>query len=287
MKNSIKIKGAKVVKPKKTTPKEVDSKKYPTLKLKNERDIAMDFAQKVYQKFDKIIKSVILFGSTAKQTNIIGSDIDIILIVDDATIKFDDKLIVWYREELGNIMRENPYNKDFHITTVKLTTWWQDLIRGDPTVINVIRYGETLIDFGGFFNPLKILLEEGRIKPTPEAIHNSLSRVPLHIIRSKQSEISGIEGCYWAMVDSAQSLLMAVNISPPSPENITLLLKENFVDKKLLKMKHVIDFRNLHDLHTKIMHGEIKDIGGNIVDMWQDKAEDFFNVTMKLIKEII
>ena len=84
--------------------KKVDLKKFPTLKLKSEYDIAMDFAMKVYQKFDKMIKSIILFGSSVKHTNVIGSDIDIIILVDDASIKFDEKLILWYREELGKLL---------------------------------------------------------------------------------------------------------------------------------------------------------------------------------------
>ncbi len=274
-------------KPAKTSFTKVSAKKFPKLNLKTERDIAMDFSQKVYQRFDKMIKSIILFGSSAKHTNVTGSDIDIIIVIDDATIKFDNKLILWYREELEKIIRENRYKKDLHINTVKLTTWWQDLARGDPTVINVLRYGETLIDFGGFFNPLKILLEQGKIKPTPEAIYTCLNRVPGHILRSKQAEISAIEGCYWAMVDSAQALLMTAKVLPPSTEHITILLKENFVDKNLLKMKYVTDFRDLYNLHRRMMHGEIKDIKGDTIDNWQDKSEEFFNVVLKLIEEII
>ena len=155
-------------------------KKKPTkLLLKTERDIAMDFAQKVYTKFDKLIKSIILFGSAAKHTNVTGSDIDIVIIIDDATIKFDEKLIAWYRSELGEIISQSKYQQDLHINTVKLTTWWQDLTRGDPTVINIIRYGETLIDFGGFFTPLKLLLEQGKIRPTPEAIYTALNRIQI------------------------------------------------------------------------------------------------------------
>ncbi|MDD5193198.1 MAG: nucleotidyltransferase domain-containing protein [Candidatus Nanoarchaeia archaeon] len=267
--------------------KKTDLKKYPTLLLKSERDIAMDFATKVYKTFDKMIKSIVLFGSSAKHTNTLGSDIDLIIIIDDASIKFDETLVLWYREELAKILRENPYQKDFHINTVKLTTWWSDLYMGDPTVINVIRYGETLIDFGGFFNPLKILLEQGRIKPTPEAIYTCLNRVPAHILHSKSSELGSIEGCFWAMVDSAQALLMTIKVLPPSTEHIPDMLKEHFVDKKLLKMRYVDDFVALHQLHKKVMHGEIRDINGNLIDMWQDKAEEFFNIAMKIIKEIV
>lgn len=267
--------------------KKLDVKNFPSLKLKTDRDIAMNFAEKVYKKFNKMIKSIILFGSSTKNTKVPGSDVDIIIVIDDATLRFDEKLIMWYREELGKIIQKNPYKKELHINTIKLTTWWEDLIKGDPVVINIIRYGETLIDAGGFFNPLKILIQEGKIKPTPEAMYTILNRIPQHILRSRISEMSSIEGCYWAMVESAQALLMAANITPPSPEHITLLLKENFVDKKLMKMHYVTDFRDLFNLHRKIIHGEINNLDGKIIDGYQEKAEDFFKVVLKLINEIV
>lgn len=263
------------------------AKKIPTLTLKTKRGIAMDFAQKVVKRFDILVKAVVLFGSTAKNQSTIGSDIDIIIIVDDAIVKFDEKFITWYREELGKIVALNPYKRDLHINTVKTTTWWEDLIKGDPVVINIIRYGEPLIDVGGFFNPLKVLLQQGRIRPTPEAIYTVLNRVPGHILRSRVSEMSSIEGCYWAYVESAQALLMAIKIIPPSPEHIGLLLKEHFVDKGLLNIKDVTDFRDLYELHRKIVHGEIKNIDGKIVDEYQNKAEEFFKKAVNLLNEIL
>ena len=48
----------------KTKKPSLTSKKFPTLKFKNERDIAMDFAQKVYVRFDKLVKTIALFGTT-------------------------------------------------------------------------------------------------------------------------------------------------------------------------------------------------------------------------------
>jgi predicted nucleotidyltransferase len=261
-------------------------KKYPTLKLKNERDIAMDFAEKVYEKFDKLVKSIILFGSSIKKTKVIGSDIDIIIIVDNAIVNFDEKLITWYREELGKIIQSNPYNQDLHINTIKLTTWWEDLQRGDPVVINIVRYGESLIDFGGFFDPFKILLQEGKIKTTRESIYTTLNRVPGHIVNSRIAELSAIEGCYWAMVEASQALLMSINVLPPSPEHITLLLKENFVNKKLMNMKYVREIETLYHLHRKIIHGEIKNLDGSVIDDFQKKADEFFKIVLKLIREI-
>jgi uncharacterized protein (UPF0332 family)/predicted nucleotidyltransferase len=262
-------------------------KNIPTLQLKSEREIAEDFAEKVYQKFDKIIKSVILFGSQIKQNTVVGSDIDIIILVDDATIQFDERFIMWYREELGKIISANPYKRDLHINTVKLTTWWEDLYRGDPTIINIIRYGEAMIDVAGFFGPFKILLQEGKIRTTPESMYVLLNRVPSHILRSKQSELGAIEGVYWAMAESAQALLMAIKVLPPSPEHITILLREHFVEKKLLNKKYADWYKDVFELHKKIIHGQTKDIEGEIVDEWQLRAEEFFKVVLKLIDDLI
>jgi predicted nucleotidyltransferase/uncharacterized protein (UPF0332 family) len=262
-------------------------KDYPTLKLKSEHEIAMDFSQRLYQRFDKLIKAVVLFGSSVKKTKVVGSDIDLIIVVDDASVRFDDKFIYWYREELGKIIQSNPYKQDLHINTVRLTTWWNDLIIGDPVIINVIRYGEAILDLGGFFNPLKILLQEGRIKPSNESVYNLLNRVPIHILRSKQAEASAIEGCYWAMVESAQALLMTIRVLPPSPEHIGILLTEHFVNKKLLDAKWVKEYSSLYEFHKKIAHGEMRDIEGKTLDEWQDKSERFFKEVIKIINQII
>lgn len=258
-----------------------------SLELKTEHDIAMDFATKVYQKFNKIIKSVILFGSTVKQTSTSGSDIDIIIVIDDVSIKWDQELIVWYREELDKILRGNPYQKSLHINTIKLSTWWEDLMRGDPTLINVIRYGEAMLDFAGFFEPIKSLLINGKIKSTPEAIYSCLQRAPIHISRSRNSILGAIDGLYWSMVDSSHAALISVNVSPPSPEHIAIQLKENFIDTGKLKMKYAIMFKDLMELHKKITHGDIRDIKGVQIDEWQRNAEDFMREMVRLVNESI
>lgn len=272
---------------KKKSKKKKNLKKVSTLQLKTESDIAMDFATKVYEKFNKIVKSVILFGSTAKQSQVAGSDIDIIIILDDATIDWDQKLIAWYREELDKLLRTNPYKRSLHINTVKLTTWWSDLMKGDPVIINILRYGEAMIDFAGFFDPIKALLFKGKIKSTPEAVYSALQRAPIHLARSKSSELGAIEGLYWAMVDSAHAALISSNIVPPSPEHIPSNLKELFVDKGKLKMEYVVWYRDLLVLHKKIAHGEIKDLKGVEIDDWQEKTEKFLSVMAELVKDMI
>lgn len=274
-----------IKKSKKIFSKEINLKNVPTLQLKTDSEIAMDFATKVYQKFNKLVKSVILFGSTAKKTNIAGSDIDIVLIIDDASVRWDQELIAWYREELEKLIGKNPYKKDLHINTIKLSIWWEDLLRGDPVIINIIRDGEPLIDFGGFFEPLKYLLVSGKIKSTPEAIYSLLQRAPMHISRSKASKLNVIDGLFWSMVDSSHAALIATGVSPPSPEHIPIHLKQTFIDSKKLKMKYVVWYRDLLLLHKKISHGKTTELKGIEIDEWNEKAEEFLRVMARLVDD--
>jgi len=257
-----------------------------TLKLVKRKDIASDFATKAYAKFGKIIKSVILFGSTAKGVAEEKSDIDVIIIIDDCTVQWDEELIAWYREELGKLIKENPYKKALHINSIRLSTWWDEMLRGEPVAINVIRFGEALIDFGGFFNPLKVLLARGKIKNTPETIYIALGRAPSHMIRSKAAMLSAIEGLYWAFVDAAHAALMAAKQVPPSPEHIADMLREQFVKKKMLNPKFVLWYDDIYTLMHKILRNEITDIKGSELDEWREKADLFLRSMAKIIDQI-
>ncbi len=276
-----------VKKTKKKTSAKKTSQSVKTLKFEGDRDIAMDFALKVYKKFDTAVKSILLFGSAAKHTQEANSDIDIVIIVDDASIKWDTELIAWYREELEKILEKCDYEKTLHINTIKLTTWWNDLIKGDPVVLNILRYGDVLVDSGGFFKPLKLLLLNGMIRSTPEAVYAALSRAPVRLTRSRIAELSSLEEVYWAMVDTSQAILIALNVIPPSPEHLFFQLKENLVDRGLLKEKYLLWFRDLSFIHKKIAHNELKDLSGINLDSWRDRAEEYFEVVTALIKKIL
>ena len=276
------------VEPEKESPKMKKTSNEPkTMLLETERAIAMDFAAKVYTEFDKIIKSIVLFGSSAKKVSTKDSDIDIIIIIDDVAVKWDQELIAWYRSELGDIMKQNPYTKSLHINTVKLSTWWQDLSRGDPIIINILRYGDPLIDFGGFFTPLKVLLQEGKIKPTPEAIYTLLQRTPQHIARTRASLVNAIDGLYWAIVDSAHAALISANVMPASPEQIPKVLTKTFVNKKLLDKKYAKDYAEIYALTKEILHGKRAEISGKEIDDWIDKANDFVRTMAELIDKLV
>ena len=267
---------------KKTLPKNV-----PTLKLLTDQEIATDFGVKAYKFFDKVIKSVVLFGSVEKKKISHNSDIDLILLIDDVSLNWDMELTSWYREELEKLIKANPYTAELHINTIRLSTWWDGLLKGDPVVLNAIRNGHVIIDHAGFVEPLKFLMARGKISGTPEAIYQCLQRAPGHLARSKAAELSSIEGVYWSMVDSSHGALIAAGFFPPSPEHVSKYLDDAFVSKKLLNSKYIDWYKDIYDLHKKIDHGEISDLKGVEIDMWQKRAEDFMAVMIALVKKIM
>ncbi len=261
--------------------------KVPTMGIASERDIALDFATKVYQKFEQLTKAIILFGSSAKKETKADSDIDIVILVDDATLKWDEELIATYREELGKLIQINPYRRSLHINTVKLTTWWQDLMRGDPVVINIIRYGDPLIDHGGFFSPLKELLKEGKIRSTPEAIYTLLQRAPNHLTRARASILGAVDGYYWACVDSAHAALIAAEMLPPSPEHVGEIMEDYFVKQKMLKQIYVDYFKEIHQLDKEIVHGKIVEVEGKKLDYLKGNTDEFVKEMARLTEEMV
>jgi len=285
------IKNIKKISKKKEVKEKVVIKKLPLKKrkldLKTDSEIATDFSVKLYKKFGKIIKSVVLFGSVAKMSESKNPDIDIIILIDDVSVSWSLETIAWYREELAKLLEKNKYVNELHINTIRLTTWWDDLLKGDPVVLNVIRNGKIIVDSAGFIEPLKVLLSEGKIKGTPEAIYQCIQRAPGHLVRSRAAELAAIDGIYWAFVDSAHGALIAAGRFPPSPEHVYEDLKNVFVKNGKLKSKYALWYQDIYNLHKKIDHGEVSNLKSQEVDTWQERAEDFLKIMVNLVEEII
>ena len=95
------MKSKKVVSSSNSKDKPVNIKKF-----NSDVEIAHDFAFKCYKKFKDVVKAIAMFGSSTKNLSTPKSDIDIIIIIDDCTVDWDDELVAWYREELAKLLAE-------------------------------------------------------------------------------------------------------------------------------------------------------------------------------------
>jgi len=266
----------------------IDERDNPHEKHYSEKDIeiARDFAKKAYQEFGTLIKCIVLFGGHArvkghhKQPN----DIDILMVVDDVRSILTDEAVETYRVICQKLLVDT--SKKLHLTTLRLTNFWDYARNGDPIVVNILRDGVALIDTG-FFEPLQILLYQGRIKFTYEAIWAYFSRAPTTIHNAKWHVMQGVIDLYWAVIDAAHAALMKVGASAPTPSKAADLIREKLVKTGLVDQKYVSIMRNFYNVSKGILHREIKEVKGRDFDTYVKDAEDFVEAMKKVINKKI
>lgn len=230
-----------------------------------DRDIATRFAKSIDEELGVFLHAAVLFGSCA--TGIAGkeSDIDILIVIDDVQHIVDDEVTERYRATV--FKHQKRISKRLHINTLKLTNLWEYCREGDPVIINMLRDGLPLID-KGFFKPAQLLLSQGRIRPTREAVWTYYARTSTTIRNSRQHVLSACVDLYWAAIDASHAALMSVGVMPPSPEHVPDLLERELVKKGMLDARYPSMMRELYTLQKAITHREIKEISGQQYDAY-------------------
>ena len=261
----------------------IDKKKNPNLGRYESKsvDIAYSFAKQVYKEIGGFIKGIVLFGSTVRKKSDKG-DVDILLIIDDVSIILTEEFVQTYRVIVEKIISKTS-NK-LHVTSLRLTNFWEYVRAGDPVAVNILRDGIPLIDTG-FFEPLQILLHQGRIRPTPEAIWTYFNRAPQTLENAKWHVAQGVLDLYWAVIDSAHAALMKINEVPPSPEHVADLLEAKLVKRGLLNKKYPVIMRSFYALSRQITHHELKSMSGKQFDEYLNQATDFVRVMQEFIEK--
>lgn len=241
-------------------------------------DIAYKFAAKAYKEFGTFVKAIVLFGSVTRKAEEAG-DIDILIIIDDLSLALRPEVVQTYRILTQKLIAD--VSPKLHVTTLKLTTFFEYAKVGDPVAVNILRDGVALIDTG-FFEPLQLLLRTGRIRPTPESMWSYYIRAPATIQNAKWHVLQATLDLYWAVIDAAHAALMKANQIPPTPEHVADYLDDIFVKTKRLPPKYVATMRNFYKLSKDITHRTLKEINGQQYDRYMKDAQEFVN-EMKLI----
>lgn len=246
---------------------------------KTDLDFAYDFSKQILKDCEGLIKSIVLFGSSARrQEN--AHDIDILLILDDLTIHLTPEIIQAYNIIVENRVKE--INKKIHITTLRLTNFWDFVRSSDPVAINILRDGVAIID-PGFFEPLQALLFQGKIRPSWEAIYAYYNKAPETLNNSKQLIMQATLDLYWAVLDAAHAALMKLGQIPPSPSHVSTMIQKHIIDKKLSHPRYVKTMNEFYKLSKMIMLREISHITGNQYDVYYAQAEDFVREMKRIL----
>ncbi|MEK6904432.1 MAG: hypothetical protein AABW87_02445 [Nanoarchaeota archaeon] len=246
----------------------------------------------VTKKFEKYVVSYVAVGSMFRG-DAKSNDIDVAVVIDDTDVKKMSRAEL--RDKLGAIIRSMGYEaaaitgvkKVFHIQVYILTDFWESIKEASPVIFTFLRDGVPLYD-RGIFMPWKLLLEQGRIRPSPEAIDMFMDMGTRLVDRAKGRMLGIVaEDIYYAALNPSQAALMLYGIPPPTPKETVRLLDEIFVKKeKILEKKYVNILERIRNCYKDIEHGDIKDIKGSEIDKMLKDTEDYLKRIDKLFNQI-
>ncbi|MCK5022832.1 MAG: nucleotidyltransferase domain-containing protein [Candidatus Aenigmarchaeota archaeon] len=277
---------AKTKKPSKSLAKKSKKEKYDKDADEKKRvQIIKKFTKEVLKKYGAVIKSVVLFGSSARGSWHSESDIDVFLIVDDTKQKITPAIKEQMEEEFDVIAKklsdklsvQQPY---------LLTEFWNMVRIGHPIVFNFIREGVPVFD-KDIFLPIKRLLQMGEIKPSKEAVEKYIDRAPKRMKRVENAKMYMVaEDCYYAMLESLQAVLMFLGKTPPRPSDAADAMKKNLVEMNLVKPQYADWIEGVINRRKEVEHKHIKTISGQELDDWIDKSKKFVKEMQKTLVRV-
>lgn len=243
-------------------------------------DIAYHFSAQVYKELGEYLKAIVLFGSSARKKNL-SNDVDILLILDDTKFVLDNQFMEAYKIVVSQVV--SKVSQKLHITTLKFTTFWEYMRSSDPIAVNILRDGVPIID-SGFFEPMQVLLLQGRIRPTNESIWSYYTRAPRTLYNSKWHLLQATLDLYWSVIDSAHAALMMIGEVPPSPEHVASMIEDRMVKPGHLEKKYAHTMTNFYRLQKMISHREIGEIKGEEYDRYFKEAREFVERMKKFLE---
>jgi predicted nucleotidyltransferase/uncharacterized protein (UPF0332 family) len=243
------------------------------------------FTKQVVEKYGKFVKAVVMMGSTAREEFKPKSDIDIFVILDDTAMKLTPEMQDKIDVELEKIAEKISPNLSVQ-PTYSLTEFWDFARVAHPIIYNFIKEGVAVYDTG-FFEPIKNLLNMGRIPATREAIENYMEGAPKKLMRAKTVKLLMLaEDAYYAMLNTAQAVLMFMGLPPPVPNKAYEEVKTNLVEPGILEPEYAEWLKEIIEIRKKIEHKEIMDVEGKFVDEWLEKAEKFVDKMFSLLNAL-
>jgi len=269
---------------KKKEMKEEELPKLPASKRKI-MDNLKKFTKKVLDKYGKYTKAVVMMGSVAREEFKPTSDIDVFLIIDDTTNKLSAEDLDKMDADIEKIAQK--ISKSISVQPIyTLTEFWDYARVAHPIIYNFIKEGTPLYDTG-FFMPLKRLLNMGKIPVTREAIESYMEGAPKKLMRAKTVKLLMLaEDCYYAMLQTAQAVLMFMGIAPPVPGKAYDEVKTHLVDAGILEQEYADWLKEIIEIRKKIEHKEIQDVDGSFVDEWIRRSEKFIDKMFSILNAL-
>lgn len=224
-------------------------------------------------------------GSVAREEFKPKSDIDVFVVIDDTTQQLTSQQHDKIDSDLEKIGAK--ISKFISVQpSYTLTEFWDYARVCHPIIYNFIKEGVAIYDTG-FFTPIKKLLKMGRIPATREAIESYMQGAPKKLMRAKTVKLLMLaEDCYYAMLNTAQAVLMFMGLAPPVPNKAYDDVKKFLVEPGILEPEYAEWLKEIIEIRKKIEHKELMDAKGSFVDEWIEKSEKFVDKMFSLLNAL-
>lgn len=261
--------------PKKNTPKQ-DQYHFENL------HIARNFSKGLILELKELVKSIVIFGSSSKNTQKKESDIDIMVVLDNVGVFVTPELREAYKIISSKLIKES--SDKIHLFTVNLSDLWDMARKGDPLLITILRDGIPLFD-RDIIDPMQFLLESGKIKPTIEAIHNYNSRAQTLFEEHNKHLHEAILDLYYATIDSTHALLMSNKQIVSSPKDMPELFLKEYKGTPL--EEYSLTISSIYSLAKDIEHKRVEHISGTEYNKLEKNVKKLIHTFSKEIKKNI
>lgn len=247
--------------------------------------MAEKFRDIVLEKYKNIVKAVVLFGSLTRGDFHEKSDVDMLVIIDDTMARFTPEMKMDFDDWLYDTAKKISEGITVQPAWT-LSEFWDMARIGHPLLYTIVRDGWALYDTG-FFIPIRKLLELGKIPTTLEAVEKFMETAPQKINRVETAKLYMIaEDLYYAMLNSAQAVLMYMGYNPPSPKHTPIDVKEYLVDGKLLEEEYLRSLEKVIEFRKQVEHKEIKDVTGQELDSFIENSKKFVSRMEQLLLQL-
>ncbi|MBS3082141.1 nucleotidyltransferase domain-containing protein [Candidatus Pacearchaeota archaeon] len=244
----------------------------------------------VLRKFEKYVASYVVGGSLVRGQAGKDSDVDVFVIIDDTDVKRMPRLqlLEKLRGMIHDYIREatalSGTKNVLGVQVYLLTDFWDNVKDANPVMFTFIRDGIPMYDRGTFL-PWKLLLQMGKVKPSPESVDKFMKYGEQNDALVKRRMLDAMVDIYWGVVTPTQALMMLIGHAPPAPKNMVAEVKKILVDQeKVMSASELKFLERVIKLYKGYEHGTLKSVPGKEVDELLVESKKY-DVKMKEIRK--
>ncbi len=239
----------------------------------------VQFTRKIKKMYGDIVKSVLIFGSAARNEAKKTSDIDVWVVVDDTATKGTQDILKM-KAQLQLIGKDM---KDIHVQMNGLTEFWNWMKTGSPELFNFLRDGLVIYDTG-FVKPVQRMLKMGLFPPSEETVSLKVKSCDALVKRVEASWKADVFDLRYAATDICQAVIMHHYKEMPDHKRMIEFL-EKLVKEHGLEKEYIQKYKDLNKLWKDLDHKRVKKSNPDYVKKADGVSRDIIERLKKLLPE--